>query len=356
MRLAVLTRYGRMGASSRLRMMQFAPALAEGAIEAEFLPFFDDRYLEDLYRGASRFRSSLSAYLRRLHQLRVARSADAIWLEKEALPWVPAILEGMIIPRHVPIVTDYDDAVFHRYDLHKLSIVRRLLGKKIDQVMATSSLVMAGNAYLADRARAAGAARVEIVPTVVDTDRYLVRPPPSSESVPVVGWIGSPNTWQTYMAPILPMLLDVAVQSGARLRVVGAGVPTDLHPLVDVIPWSEADEVDQIHRMDIGIMPLDDSPWARGKCGYKLIQYMACGIPVIASPVGVNTEIVEHGVNGLLAAGEAAWREALVALLVNPHFRQCLGQAGRAQVEERYSTRIWGPRIVELLQSVAVGR
>ena len=356
MKLAALTRYSRMGASSRVRMMQFESALASARIIVEYQPLFDDRYLERLYRGYSRFFSTLSAYTRRTSQLRMAGTADVIWLEKEALPWVPALFEHAVMPRNVPIVSDYDDAVFHRYDLHRFAIVRRLLGRKIDRIMAASALVMAGNAYLADRAIAAGARRVEIVPTVVDTDRYLVRPPPSTEIAPVIGWIGSPSTWQAYMVPILPMLLDIAERMGARLRVVCAGVPRNLHPLVDVLPWSEADEVEQIRRMDIGIMPLDDSPWARGKCGYKLIQYMACGVPVVASPVGVNTEIVEDGVNGFLVKGERAWREALATLLVNPDLRQRMGQAGRTRVEVRYSSRIWGKRIAEMFQSVITGR
>ncbi len=355
MKLAAFTRYSRMGASSRVRTMQFASVLATSGIVTEYLPLFDDRYLKRLYHGRSRFVPTLSAYARRVSQLRVAGTADAIWLEKEALPWVPAMLEHLVMPRGVPIVSDYDDAVFHRYDLHRSAIVRRLLGRKIDRIMAASALVIAGNAYLADRATAAGARWVEIVPTVVDTDRYLIRPPPSTETAPVIGWIGSPSTWQAYMVPILPMLLDVAERIGARVCIVCSGVPRNLHPLVDVLPWSEEDEVEQIRRMDIGIMPLDDSPWARGKCGYKLIQYMACGIPVIASPVGVNTEIVEDGVNGFLAKGEGAWRETLVALLTDPNLRQRMGQVGRARVEACYSTQVWGPRIVGMLQDVIRG-
>ncbi|RMH49595.1 MAG: glycosyltransferase, partial [Alphaproteobacteria bacterium] len=296
----------------------------------------------------------LRAYARRLGDLGRARAADVLWLEKEALPWVPPALESALLPRRVPLVTDYDDAVFHRYDLHRRAAVRRLLGRKIDRVMAASDLVMAGNAYLADRARAAGAPRVEIVPTVVEAARYAAPATPVDRNgAPVIGWIGSPSTWREYMVPMLPMLTDVARRSGARLRVVGSGARPDLDPLVDVLPWTEADEVARIHEMDIGIMPLDDSPWARGKCGYKLIQYMAAGLPVIASPVGVNAEIVEHGVNGLLARDADEWRDALATLLADPALRARMGAAGRRRVEERYSAEVWGPRIAELLHEVA---
>ncbi len=351
-KVSVLSRYGQLGASSRLRMMQFAPALAKAEIEAEYLPLFDDHYIDQLYGGTSRLGSIARAYRRRIADLARAGRADAIWLEKEALPWVPAGLERAAMPRAIPIVSDYDDAVFHRYDLHRSAIVRRLLGRKIDRIMAASTLVMAGNAYLADRARAAGARRVEIVPTVVDTDRYRVRPAPSSSVPPVIGWIGSPSTWRDYLQPMLPLLIQIAREEGARIHVIGSNAPADLHPLVEMLPWREEDEVDRIRRMDIGIMPLDDTPWARGKCGYKLIQYMACGVPVVASPVGVNSEIVEHGVNGFLARTPDEWREVLRILIRDPALRARMGAAGRRKIEKQFSLQHWGPRVAELLYDV----
>jgi len=110
-----------------------------------------------------------------------------------------------------------------------------------------------------------------------------------------------------------------------------------------------------IQSMAIGVMPLPDTPWTRGKCGYKLIQYMACGLPVIASPVGVNAEIVEHGVNGFLAETDAEWREALVTLLRDPDLRSRMGAAGRQKVEKQYSIQVWGPRVAGMLSQVVKG-
>ena len=355
-KVAVLTRYGSMGASSRLRMMQFDHALKTAGMSPTFHPLFDDSYLDRFYGGRRRLRPVIEAYARRLGHLHMARSADIIWLEKEALPWIPAVFEQGLLPRDIPVVSDYDDAIFHRYDMHRHALIRRLLGRKIDRIMAASSLVMAGNGYLADRARAAGARRVEVVPTVVDTDRYRLRPRPAPDAGPVIGWIGSPSTWHAYMAPLLPLLVDVAVRAGARLRIVGAGIATDLHPLIDALPWSEEEEVEQIRKMDIGIMPLDDSPWAQGKCGYKLIQYMACGLPVIATPVGVNSKIVEDGVSGILASNEDEWRAALLSLLNDAKLRKAMGAEGRRQVETHYSAQIWGLRIAGLLREAAERR
>jgi glycosyltransferase involved in cell wall biosynthesis len=155
------------------------------------------------------------------------------------------------------------------------------------------------------------------------------------------------------MAPIMPSLRCVAGAENARISAVGAGRAAKPHQFLDILPWSEETEAASIQAMDIGIMPLTDTPWARGKCGYKLIQYMACGLPVIASPVGVNTEIVEHGVNGFLATTDADWREALVMLLRDPDLRNRMGAAGRRKVEEQYSLQVWGPRVADMLSKVA---
>lgn len=353
MKAIMLTRYERSGASSRLRMIQYAETLRAQGIEPSLNPFFNQRYLEKLYLGRATLGPALTAYAHRLGQLRRAGQADLIWLEKEALPWLPWGIERVLLPEAVPVVVDYDDAVFHRYDLHRSASVRRLLGSKLDKLMASASLVMAGNRYLADRAQMAGSLRVEIVPTVVDLTAYSQRPEPLSAVCLKIGWIGTPSTWSEYMAPILSMLLQSAEAAGARLIAVGAGRAAKMHPLLDNFPWTENSEVARIHAMDIGIMPLTDTPWARGKCGYKLIQYMACGIPVIASPVGVNAEIVEHGVNGFLATTETEWKEALQTLLSDPTLRRQMGQEGRRKIERNYSLQVWGPRVAQMLRQIA---
>lgn len=353
MKAVLVTRYERSGASSRLRLIQYAGPLGLKGISSSLLPFFDDSYLSRLYSGRSTLAPTLVAYARRAWQLLKVGRGDLLWLEKEALPWLPWAIERALLPRAVPLVVDYDDAVFHRYDLHRSPFVRRFLGRKLDKLMASASLVTAGNLYLADRARAAGAPNVEIVPTVVDLTAYTRRPEPFSENTATIGWIGTPSTWTEYMAPMMPLLTKAAQAAGARIAAVGAGRAAAAHPLLDNLPWTEDSEVARIHEMDIGIMPLTDTPWARGKCGYKLIQYMACGIPVIASPVGVNAEIVEPGVNGFLASSDAEWAEALQTLLHDPGLRARMGEAGRLKVERDYSLQVWGPRVAQMLRDVA---
>lgn len=318
-------------------------------------PLLGDSYLDRLYSGAgpSVARIALS-YLERIRRLLTSKNIDLFWINYEVFPYLPSIIESVVRYPGKPIVFDYDDAVFHNYDLHSSPIVRRLLGRKIDKLMRRSTVVFAGNAYLADRASAAGARRVEIVPTVVDVESYAVRVPGLEPVTPRIGWIGTPSTWAAYMEPMMPLIRSVAETYGARVMAVGAGgQAADSQPLLDSLPWSEESEVAMIQQMDIGIMPLADTPWARGKCGYKLIQYMACGLPVVASPVGVNADIVEHGVNGFLASTDAEWREAIGALLADPDLRRRMGAAGREKIERDYSLQVWGPKVAVMLRDVA---
>lgn len=293
----------------------------------------------------------------RARLLRACRSADLLWIEYEALPYMPFWLEDALMPSGVPYVVDYDDAVFHNYDLSRHWLVRKLLGRKIDRVMAGATAVICGNSYLADRARHAGASSVETVPTVVDADRYLESSEPgkSQGPAPVIGWIGSPST-QRYVLELKPVLERLHRESGARLVLVGAQafLAEEFGDLpVEVRPWSEESEARSISEFDIGIMPLLDGPWERGKCGYKLIQYMAGGKPVVASPIGVNREIVEDWACGVLADGSEQWFEALSGLLNSPEARQELGKQGRRAVEEHYSLQVQAPRLASILRGAA---
>ena len=352
-RLLVLSRYSRMGASSRLRTFQYRPWLEAAGFGVGQASLFDDNYLERLYSGQNSKADLLTYYGQRIADVRRQLKPDLVWIEYEMFPWLPWIIERALLPTSIPIVCDYDDAVFHRYDQHRLVPVRWILGRKIDRLMRRSVLVTAGNEYLADRARRAGADRVEIVPTVVDLSQYRVRSASVENPSVQVGWIGTPNTWDSFGKIVFAQLDKTLALHSARFRAVGAKLTAESIGLLDFVSWSEETEVSAIQDMDIGVMPLPDTPWARGKCGYKLIQYMACGLPVVASPVGVNSDIVEHGINGFLARTDAEWNDAITTLLRNPDLRHRMGQAGRKKVEEQYSLQVWGPRVASLLRDVA---
>ena len=351
MRLLMLPRYGPLGASSRVRMYQYVPALEAAGFSVQVSPLFDDSYVSALYERRRAWGTIAKGYLRRVSGLLGSHSQDVVWIEKELLPWVAERVEGLARPR-TAVAVDYDDAVFHRYDEHASGFVRRVLGGKIDAVMRGADLVTAGNAYLADRATAAGAPWVERLPTVIDLQRYTVRTPSDGGGPVVIGWIGSPATAE-YLKIVTPALQQLARTRSIRCVAVGAREDQVQGTPFEVVPWSEPSEAEQVAAFDIGVMPLPDESWERGKCGYKLIQYMACGVPVVASPVGVNTEIVTPGVNGELAGSSEQWLTALTGLVDHPTLRARQGNEGRRRVEEWYSLQAQAPRLVAMLREAA---
>lgn len=360
MKVTLLSKYSRLGASSRLRSLQYLPDIRKAGIQVNVHALFDDQYLSRLYMGQGRsWPAVASQYLRRAVVMGNLKDTELIWMEYEALPYLPYWLERGLMPRSVPYVVDYDDAVFHHYDLSAHPLVRRFLGKKIDQLMRNATAVICGNDYLAQRARQARAKCVENVPTVVDISRYstsglTVR---SSQLPSVIGWIGSPAT-QRYVLELKPVLEALHRERNVRLVLVGAqpSIANQFDSIpVEVLPWTEESEAQAVAGFDIGIMPLPDGPWERGKCGYKLIQYMAAGKPVVASPVGVNVEIVEGWQSGMLADSHAQWHQALSALLANPDMRLSLGKNGRRAVEQHYSLQAQAPRLAEILYQAARG-
>lgn len=355
MKIIFLTRYGRLGASSRMRFLQFLPWFEPAGLKCTVAPLVDDAQLQARYqKGGYQLFGLLQAYWRRIRTLMQRHSFDVVWIEKEALPWLPAWFERGLLCG-VPYVLDYDDAIFHNYDLHSSAWVRHFFGRRIDRLMAGARLVLAGNAYLAKRARDAGAPWVEIVPTVIDLDRYSIKPTsaPSVDALRIV-WIGSPSTVR-YLTMLREPLAVLRQKFAFKLRVIGGGV-IDL-PGVDseFVQWAEATEVASIQACDIGVMPLLDSPWERGKCGYKLIQYMACGLPVVASPVGVNGKLVRMGENGFLADSPSGWVDTLGRLLSDAALRQQMGKAGRKLVEAEYCIQQVAPRLAALLRTAGEG-
>lgn len=356
MKVLFLTRYGARAASSRQRCFLYLESLAAAGIEAHVSPFLSERYVRSFHAGERVSRLDiLRSYVARLGTLLRLRRYDVVWIEKEALPWFPAAIErGLFWVPGVPIVVDYDDATFHAYDRHRLRVVRLLLGGKIDGIMRTADLVIAGNAYIADRAAASGARNVARLPTAVDLGHYASAPrrPHTEEQALSIGWIGSPMT-SAYLERLRAPLAELAGRLPLRMRLIGA-TPEVLAGLpVEVVPWSVETEAAELARCDVGIMPIPDQPWERGKCGYKLIQYMASGLPVVASPVGANREIVVPGETGFFAETDADWAAALLRLYEEQSLRERMGAAGHRRAEQLYSLQATAPRLIELLHQVA---
>ena len=348
----LLTRYERLGASSRLRFLQFLPDLERHGFHFTVAPLLSDDYVRALYAGRQRpIQGVARSYLRRLRALSLRRQFNLLWLEKEALPWMPLGLERAFIG-NLPIVVDFVDAWFHRYDQNPNCLIRQVLGRKLDRLMGMASVVTAGNDYVAARASQAGTRRVVKIPTGVNIDKYSlpVRPRSSPRSRFIIGWIGTPITAR-YLNLIAPVLRELGPDF--VLRIIGGG-PVELPGVVtECVPWTEKTETEALQDCDVGVMPLSNGLWEQGKSGYKLIQYMATGLPVIASPVGANREIVNPGVTGFLAGDLAGWRDALLTLRASPSKAEAMGAAARKRAIERYSTQAILPILIDTLKHAA---
>lgn len=351
MKILLLARYSTLGASSRFRLYQYLPYLQSNGCEITIHSLLGNEYIHHLYENTPLSISSLfKSYFNRINHLLIKHNYDLIWLQQEAFPWIPSWFEEVLLVSRIPIVVDHDDAFFHRYDMHNSVFIKFLLGKKIDRIMAASTAVVAGNDYLAARAELAGAKKIFILPTVVDIEKYKEKKFYQSSKF-IIGWLGSPHTAK-YLLEITEPLKKVIADGDAIIRVVGSkGFSLGEMP-AEYIDWREEKEVESIQSFDVGIMPLLDSPWERGKCGFKLIQYMACGIPVVASPVGVNSKIVEHGQNGFLANSSNEWIEYLSKLKNDSNLRKKFGSTGRKLVEEKYSLQVTAPQLLNIFKSL----
>lgn len=352
-KILVMPRYSHQAASSRYRFYQYLSLLELGKCQIAVKPLFDDEYVKNLSKyGNRQYLKVILSYIKRIFTLVTSRKYDLIFIEKELLPAIPYNLESLLIRFDIPYVLDYDDAIFHDYDLSSNFWVRQLLGEKIDLLMKHSAMVIAGSPYLLSRAIEAGASKVEPLPTVIDLNKYPIVNQSNNDDIFTIGWIGSPTT-TNYLKLLVPVFQNICANNQARIVAIGAKDFQIEGVSFQIKKWSEETEADDLNQIDVGIMPLDDTPWSRGKCGFKLIQYMACSKPVIASPVGINKEIVEDGVNGFLASTHQEWIDALCKLRDDSELRKRMGQNGRKKVEEKYCLDVTAPKLLELLKSVA---
>jgi glycosyltransferase involved in cell wall biosynthesis len=332
------------GASARFRVYQFLPELAAAGFDVEVRPFFTPDFFRIVYAPGARARMALLA--RR-------REFDVVLVHREAVPIGPPWMEALLARSGRPLVFDFDDAVYldNASDANRM-IWRFKYPKKTVAIVRWSAAVIAGNDYLAAWASRHNPATV-VIPTSVDTDVFVPRADGGSAHEPRVGWIGSHSTAK-YLKSLRSALTKVGAEHAYRLDVVGSrasftvpGVPTTHRE------WSLTREVTDFAACDVGVYPLWDDEWARGKCAFKAIQFMACGVPVVASPIGANRDVIQDGVNGFLAASEAEWVEKLGWLIADGALREKLGQAGRRTVEDRYSRRVNGPRVVDVIRAAS---
>jgi len=338
----------------RYRLEQWEPLLRERGVDITFASFEDEDLHALLYKRGmmgKKLRLVTRGLGRRLSLVRKAKQYDLVYILREAALLGPPVFERLIAQSGVPVVFDFDDAIFVSYRSPSNGYLSYLkFASKTKTICRIASHVMVGNPYLADYARQVND-RVTVIPTTIDTEKYRVPERREKTGPPVIGWTGSYSTVQ-HLDTMRGALKKLAERESFRLRVIGTPsyecAPVD----VEAMPWRAETELEDLSEIDIGMMPLPDDRWSKGKCGLKALQFMALGIPTICSPVGVNTDIIQDDQNGFIAGTEDEWVEKLSRLLRSAELRRRLGDAGRATVEEQYSAITQTPRVYEIFKSV----
>ena len=343
------------GPSSRYRVFQFLPHLDVEGIACTVDPLFGEAYFKILTVQPSALRILLkipyvvARFIKRVWTLLFLGDRDLIVIEGQLFPYMPSLAERLLRWGRYRVVIEMDDAIY----------LTRGHGKKMSQLLSMTTGAIVGNEQLASYAKQCSP-RVYVVPTVVDTDRFIpdgqrsaVSADHASETITIV-WMGLAYNLK-YLNLLAPALRALQSRFRMTLRVVCSEPPELVGVNIEFRPWDMQREVSDLQDASIGVMPLEDTEWARGKCGLKLLQYMAVGVPAVASPVGVNGEIITSGDNGFLASTEQEWYDSLERLCRLPHLRRQIGQAGRRTVETRYSLGVWGSRLAKVYRALAQG-
>jgi glycosyltransferase involved in cell wall biosynthesis len=343
-----LSLYGAQAASARYRLMQYVPGLRAAGIDLEVHPLLADDYVRARFSGTRvPARSIIKYYLNRAVLLGRQQNYDLAIINGELFPYLPGMLESRVL--RVPYIYDLDDAFFVKYRLERFKGVSFILKDKFKPIISRAAAVTAGSHYLERHVRMWNGA-THFLPTVVDTQRY-VRAPRNTEGVFTIGWIGSPST-SAYLSLLSEPLYQLGRESPVRFVVVGGHCAPIPGVEVVVQQWTEADEVNTINTFDVGVMPLFDDEWARGKCAFKLIQYMSCGVPVVASPVGANEEVVST-TSGFFASNSEEWVTNLRHLRDCASLRKRMGSAARERIEMCYSLASTLPTMTNVILSAA---
>ncbi|MDB9947949.1 glycosyltransferase family 4 protein [Gammaproteobacteria bacterium] len=343
-----LTLWGNKAASHRMRLRQYKQGLLDSNIDLEVHHLLDNQYLERRFDGKGI--SMLNVLPRVISRLKVVLSKDnydVTILHCELIPFIPGWVEKLLLPK--PYIFDFDDAWHLRYKLNRSYLFKLFFKNKVDKVVEGATLVMAGNSYLHDYASSLNS-KTNIFPTVLDTDRYQPKPNNNSDKF-IIGWIGSPST-APYLKKLIPSLTQLGLEGSVLLRVIGGKAPNIPNIEVEEMPWSEGTEVYHINSFDIGVMPLVDDEWSKGKCAFKLLQYMACELPVVASNVGANIDVVSSDC-GYLVDSDQAWLDAMRSLRDNLEQRSSFGKNGRKKVIQSYSLKSNLPILIKAIKGIS---
>lgn len=345
-----LSPYPLTGPSPRYRLYAFEQPLWERGIKLDIQPFLSPLAFRLRMNGAKNHPLALAqvatAAVKRLVQARTAQHRyDLIYVHRQTAPFAHSYFDSAFLRSPLPIVFDMDDAVFTQYS--------------IDRLLQGSVAATVGNGYLGTYVnQISPSTEVTVIPTVVDTRKYAVRSERQHGRRPVVGWIGTSTTFTQYLLPFLPGLVHVCQAYDAEFHVIASlDVQARAEALgAKFIPWGLETELTDLQAFDIGVMPLVDDNYVRGKCAFKLIEYGAVGIPSIGSDIGANGEVLEHGITGYLAKDLDEFKIYLANLLQRTDLGRSLGLAARQVIDERFSLSSQVDALEKVLRSAAVRR
>ncbi len=355
MRVLFWVPYPTEGPSNRYRVEQYLPYLDREGIEYSLHSFWCKAIYKSLHRKGNYIRKIsyfLIGLFKRLSDLFKLKEYDIVFIHREASPFRFILFENIAKFLNKYIIFDFDDSIF----LHNISDANKLLNflknpQKVPRILKLSDLLIAGNSFLKNYATNYNN-KIIIIPTVIDTEKYVPkdRIRKDGNAAVIIGWIGSPTTIK-----YLDLLKDVFEKLIARfdnikVHIVGGKFGTLISPSIINKEWELETEVSDLQEFDIGIMPIPDDNWGRGKCAFKIIQYMSVGIPVVASSVGMNKEVVINGINGFLAENNDDWLDKLSQLIRSADLRSKLGAAGRITVENNYSLKSQADNFTNILK------
>jgi glycosyltransferase involved in cell wall biosynthesis len=345
------------GASQRFRLEIYLAELERAGISYEYHPFLrEEEYTVWYERGKfwPKTKALLNGFLKRVALMAKLSKFDKVFIQREAAPLGPPIFEwyiGRLIKK--PIVYDIDDAIWiPNYSKANARFKNLKCFWKVDKIITWSNLITAGNNFLAEHCRTLNH-EVKIIPTVVDTeDRHNPEHyPKRNNRIPVIGWTGSLST-NIYIEGLQDVFLELEKSHEFKLLIISNARPNLTCKNLEYRPWSAENEIRDLSEMDFGIMPLDhEDEFAKGKCGFKIIQYMAMEIIALASPIGINRELITDGVNGFLCSNQSQWKTKLEWLLDSSKSESItMRKAGRAEVVAHYSKQSQTETLIEILK------
>ncbi|HPW66789.1 MAG TPA: glycosyltransferase family 4 protein [Salinivirgaceae bacterium] len=336
----------RMGRSpgQRFRCEHFIPFLKESGYEITYsniLSAWDDKYFYSHRNYFIKLFIVVKSFIKRVRDIIRVKNYDAVFIYREAFMMGTVFFERIVKWLGAPIIFDFDDSIWLNDTSQGNQNVKWLKRpSKTADICKLATTVIVGNSYLAQYAKQYSK-NVFIIPTTIDTDYHKpVEKTLENKNSVIIGWTGTSTTLK-HLITIQSTLLNLKKRYGNNVKF---SIIADLSPEIEgvefeFVKWSLTNEIEQLSRFDIGIMPLPDNQWTRGKCGFKGLQYMALEIPSVMSPVGVNNDIVTNGENGYLASTDQEWLDVLSMLIENPELRMRIGKEGRKTVIEKFSVK-----------------